>query len=305
MKSEFKRNYNIEIVSPVVMSGADRSNAELRISSIKGMLRWWFRFYKSSFINLKELKELENKVFGSTEKAVLFWMRLEDVLQLTGDAYLCMNDKRSRQNEAPKDYNKIKRKAFLPHQSFQLWIKFLPNYMYISEIENSLKLLSFFGGLGSRWRRGFGSVMINEFSIEENTLDDIAKKIKDKIKDLKGTERMKSFMNFSNTKIYLIIPKSGFWSSWNSAMDDLRDKIYRPLKHHLSTFGQPINKIAYKPQYGDREVSPIVFQIKKTNDNLYYAVILIWEVWKEAQNCINFLQNTLNQSHNVLELNLS
>ena len=50
------------------MAGFNKNKVELRSSSIKGMLRWWFRFYKSSFLNVDKLRKFENEVFGSTEK---------------------------------------------------------------------------------------------------------------------------------------------------------------------------------------------------------------------------------------------
>ena len=58
------------------MAGFNKNKVELRSSSIKGMLRWWFRFYKSSFLNVDKLRKFENEVFGSTENGCLFYMRM-------------------------------------------------------------------------------------------------------------------------------------------------------------------------------------------------------------------------------------
>jgi CRISPR-associated protein, Cmr1 family len=65
-----------EIITPIIISGIDKNKVELRSSSIKGMLRWWFRFYKSSFLNVDKLRKFENEVFGSTENGCLFYMRI-------------------------------------------------------------------------------------------------------------------------------------------------------------------------------------------------------------------------------------
>jgi len=150
-----------------MISGIDKNSVGLRILSIKGILRWWFRFYKSSFLTVDELRKLENEVFGSTEKSCLFYMRLSEEPQNKEDAYLCMNDK--RKEEAQKDYSKVKRKAFSPSSDFGIKFRFSPHFNHQKEVENSLMLLSFFGS-GTRWRKGFGSVQIKAFELSGTTL---------------------------------------------------------------------------------------------------------------------------------------
>jgi CRISPR-associated protein Cmr1 len=155
-------------------------------------------------------------------------------------------------------------------------------------------LLSLFGGIGARWRRGFGSVQIEDFSYKGKNLEELANELKNKIKDLKeiqvkDNEKLNCFMNITNTKIYLIKPKNDFWNSWESAMNDLRDNFYRKMKNQLK-----MKKIAYKPSNGEREVSPVIIQIKKTKNNNYFGVVLVYEKWSEFKNFedkINALTN--------------
>jgi len=98
-----------------MISGIDKNSVGLRILSIKGILRWWFRFYKSSFLTVDKLRELENEVFGSTEKSCLFYMRLLKEPQNKEDAYLCMNDKR---NERKKELFTNQTKSLFPFFGF-------------------------------------------------------------------------------------------------------------------------------------------------------------------------------------------
>jgi len=279
-----------EVITPIIIAGIDKNKVELRSSSIKGMLRWWFRFYKSSFLDVQNLRDFENKIFGSTENGCLFYMRILNFPQSIEDAYLCMNDKRKKgQNGAGKDYYKIKRPAYLPNQNFEISFKFFPHFKYQNELENSLMLLSLFGGIGARWRRGFGSVQIENFKLKSDTLESLSKEIVGKIKDLKGSNKPNDFMSISNTKIYLIKPKDKFWDSWESAMDNLRDNFYRKIKNQLK-----MGKIAYKPSNGEREVSPVIIQIKKTKNNNYFGVVLVYEKRSEFKNFedkINALTN--------------
>jgi CRISPR-associated protein Cmr1 len=163
-----------EVITPIIIAGIDKNEVELRNSSIKGMLRWWFRFYKSSFLDVDKLRKFENEVFGSTENGCLFYMRILNFPQNIGDAYLCMNDRRKKgQNGARNDYYKIKRSAYLPNQNFEISFKFFPHFKYQNELENSLMLLSLFGGIGARWRRGFGSFQIENFSYKRKSLEEL------------------------------------------------------------------------------------------------------------------------------------
>jgi len=278
-----------EVITPIIIAGIDKNKVELRSSSIKGMLRWWFRFYKSSFLDVDKLRKFENEVFGSTENGCLFYMRILNFPQNIGDAYLCMNDRREKgQNGARNDYYKIKRSAYLPNQNFEISFKFFPHFKYQNELENSLMLLSLFGGIGARWRRGFGSVQIENFKLKSDTLESLSNEIRVKIKNLRGSNKPNNFMSISNTKIYLIKPKGKFWNSWESAMNDLRDNFYRKMKNQLKT-----NRIAYRP-YGDREVSPLIIQIKKLEKGNYFGVILVWEKWNRFKEFEEFLKGLEN-----------
>jgi len=184
-------SYKFSIITPLIISGVDKDRVELRTQSVKGILRWWFRFYKSSFLNVNDLRNFENEVFGSTENSASFYMRV-------------INE--------------------------PLIFKFLPHFQHQKELENSIMLLSLFGGIGARWRRGFGGVQATKLELKSDELENLSKEINEKIKNLKGNDnKPDDFMSISNTKIYLMKPENKFWNSWESAMDDLRDNFYRKL----------------------------------------------------------------------------
>lgn len=57
------------IVTPMFISGADQTKAELRVPSIKGALRFWWRalnYEKDS----KILLDRESKIFGSSDQKI-------------------------------------------------------------------------------------------------------------------------------------------------------------------------------------------------------------------------------------------
>ncbi|MCM8809922.1 MAG: type III-B CRISPR module RAMP protein Cmr1 [Candidatus Omnitrophica bacterium] len=272
-------NYNFSIITPLIMAGADRNEVELREASLKGILRWWFRFYKGASLKLQELKEKEGEIWGSQELAsrIKILIKKEKFAHKNHLAYLCMNDK------GGKKIN-IKRKAFNEGQDFEVNFEILDpsdTNNVAKELRNTLFFLSNFGGLGARWRRGFGSVMVEGFKILGNDLEEIAQNLEQELnnfQDFRNEKNEQSFMNLSNTSIYLVSPKSKLWDTWVKAMDELRDNLYRELKKRLSISAIAIGK--------PRKVSPLIIQIKKTNGG-YYGVILIWKNWNLYEKCVS------------------
>lgn len=63
-------NFELEAITPIFMRGADQRNAEIRASSIKGLMRWWFRALAGNYFgnDIAGLRKVENYAFGSTSK---------------------------------------------------------------------------------------------------------------------------------------------------------------------------------------------------------------------------------------------
>lgn len=269
------------IITPLVMAGMERDSAELRAASIKGTLRWWYRFYKASHCkDLDELRKNEFSIFGSTESASCFSLRIISEPQYSDDAYLCMNDRREeKQGGALKNYSKITRRSFSPGQQFILRLNFFSIHEdKLSEVKTALIMLSFFGGIGARWRRGFGSIMIEQDNnrLEEQSLDRLAQNIRNRLRSIiGGFKDLNGFMNLGNTELFLIKHKNGFWNKWCEAMNHLRDNFYRELKKTLG-----VRYIAVRgPIRGSREVSPLIIQIKQVHNGDYFGVVLVWKNW--------------------------
>ena len=274
------KSYEFELITPLIMTGAKKDKIEFRTQSIIGILRWWFRFYKACEVeNLGELKKIEDKIWGSQEKAKEFWLKIEKYPREERDyyAYLRMND---------KTRDKIKRPAFKPeNNTFSLSFKYLGNFDSQGEIEKTLKFLSTFGGLGARWRRGFSSVIWNEVVLSGSNLDEIIDKIK-KILELNTSkpdsadDGLDEFMNLKNTSIYLVKPENKFWDNWKNGINSLREEFYRPLKKYLELREIKLSR-----------TSPLIIQIKKSGDNNYFGVLLLWKLWKRFSECEDFIEN--------------
>jgi len=260
------RIYKFEIVTPLIMSGADSRNVELRTQSIKGMLRWWYRFLNGGGIDLITLKEQESNIFGSQEKASKIKLKLElGSNNATTQAYLCMNDNQDNQF---KSYSRIFRQAYNENYSFNLEVVFYDKNL-ISEFENLLTFINYFGGFGSRWRRGFGSVVIDNLKREFNNKNELTEYLKTLIPNKLNQNIDLSFTNLSNSDLFIIMPKNENWQSWQDAMNDLRVNFYREFKRQIDT-----ERIGNSDT---QRASPLIIQIKKTkiaNKDQYYGVII-------------------------------
>lgn len=302
------RNYEckLQIVTPIIMGGARKNSLELREQSINGILRWWFRFYGGlKYQDLQDLQKRESEVFGSTNRAKRFYIRILQKPQSTEKAYLCMNDRRKKgENGAVANYNERVRTSYAPNQEFILNFRFMPHFLkeYEKDLKNSILCLSLFGGIGARWRRGFGSIVVEEFILCGEELEEIKKEINEKLmelniqRDVSKIKPLQEFINFTNTKIFLIKPKNEFWDSYESAMNDLRDNFYRALKHELKT-----SEVSYSPKGSKRKTSPLIIQIKKNAKNHYFGVILVWQEWPQKKPVEDFL--TKLKKYEFIEVN--
>ncbi|MBF0176262.1 MAG: type III-B CRISPR module RAMP protein Cmr1 [Magnetococcales bacterium] len=182
-----------EIVTPMFLGGADPAKAEalFRLASLRGVLRWWWRalhypnFYAAAQVAtrrreaaLQELHKAEVRLFGSSEDgqgAVL--MRLEKVenLEMVKPKTKLMNGKRivgpgacylAGQGTFGKEAGVITRSCLQKDQSLiiSLMVKEKAERWEVDSLVRALKILGLLGGIGSRSRRGWGSVRLVELT---------------------------------------------------------------------------------------------------------------------------------------------
>lgn len=197
----YKAIFGIEVITPLMMSSGEimpggtypkdkknekgqfyqvtynkkLKNAELRVPSIKGVMRWWFRAI-TGLADIKQLKKLEDDIFGSTEGGSKVKIRIENVNleepvvwkgewwkeyecseKINGKKYINGYRYLSYTNfvEASETKTADVRKFINPGDIFNLIITSLDK----SAIEFALISLWFaihFGSFGNRARRGFG-----------------------------------------------------------------------------------------------------------------------------------------------------
>jgi len=178
LKATFK------IVTPLFMSGSDQTIAELRPPSLKGVIRFWWRALAYSRLdgNVEELSRQEAALFGSTEQVSSILIRISTTRKqamtevetvhpilknLPGARYLGygLMDAFDGTNTTA---GKLQRPCISHGQTFE--VKFISKSEIPEDLINAVKLSGLLGGMGSRARKGFGSLALNALFLEEEPI---------------------------------------------------------------------------------------------------------------------------------------
>jgi len=327
--------FQAEVLTPLVIAGADPKSPNvmaegLRPPSLRGAMRWWFRAMMGGIVgahdNYKTLRHLEEKVFGSTHQCSSIRLRTFLDKGTQDVAYLCMNDRRSKKFSAPKDYDKIQKTGIAPNGQVIIQLE-SQSHTELALALCSLWLTAMLGGVGNRSRRGFGSLALSpkgsstvrviqhlnlDYSCPDKPLIDIAAFLESNLKQIYSffkhyapevSPLAPKFFVLSKmqAKLWLIKPRYRFWTSWQEAMNELRDNIYRFYKasFNLSAIGSADPRFA----------SPLIIQIKRAALNRYFGVLLAfdhswyrqqwWVSWTQLE---EFLQSLLGYEYQEVTL---
>ena len=271
-----------KIVTPLFMGGASQQ-AELRTQSINGVLRWWFRVAGGSL-------EDEKRIFGwagETSNQGVVRIFIEEPTFQT-QPFL------SRQpgfNYLGFSLKLTSRHAIQENQTFDLKISFHPKATEddIKKFFSALWLAFNLGNFGSRARRGFGAIKIEEIKERGSPLTnncyglnfvpsgDLKNWIKgnlEKIKEiLKPNPRKDIPYLFENFEIYDF--KSD--NSWQNLLNEVGNeyKNFRQDKNlnDRIILGLPIMAVGKYRMI--RRSSPLIFKIINTDKNNYTLLIII------------------------------
>ncbi len=278
--------FECETITPMFLAGADGKTPEFRPPSIKGAMRFWWRAM-NGHLSIKELREEEGKIFGTSDEKIgrsKFSIRVKpQELHSSKDklpshpvmvktysinileylAYGTYEYEKGRGNIFIRDYIK-------PNQKFSLSI-FLSDTLE-NDIINIVKLLSTFGGLGSRSRNGFGSFKILSINDENDSF----------------------YFNFKKNDYSLKLPKYSALSQgmrlWKTDQQDKWDDalaklgiIYRNARNMLESkyvyskrqyIAAPIIVGKSQESMMDRHSKPYFMSVHLAGNNKYVGYIL-------------------------------
>ena len=170
-----------EIVTPMFLGDANQNATRIRESSIKGALAFWWRALnysrfvettKSETEALQAMQTEEQSLFGGPKGQAAFLMHISRQPNKYNEQFLFETNKTivgpgarylgyGLMGAFGKDSGKLVRSCLSHGQSFDLQIVFR-NTEVISKLLPALKLLGLLGGLGSRVRRGWGSISLTD-----------------------------------------------------------------------------------------------------------------------------------------------
>lgn len=222
------------VSTPMFLGGADNTNtAEIRAFSVRGVLRFWWRAlaWCRHADDIKAMHEEESRLFGSADQNFgqgAFLMKL-DVLsggetiekrkvpfgleKMDGARYLGYGiieafGSRKKQTSA----GELLRPCIAPPTIFEMQLLFKGSKgdqknlceKHVQQICDALKAMGLFGGLGSRSRKGFGSLTL--LSLEDGdellfkrpeTSEEYSREVKTLLSEAQRAESTPTFSAFN------------------------------------------------------------------------------------------------------------
>jgi len=315
----YTTKFKCSVVTPMFMSGADKSTPELRPSEFKGMMRFWWRAAKAEN-NITKLREEEAEIFGGTGESE---GRSKVKIALKGQSPPVGKDI----SDEIKDFSGCK---YLLYSTFALKTrgeriirKYIKSYyeFYITLEaldENSFKhalcslwLAIYLGGFGTRARRGGGCLSVKEdsgnpiglnFKATAKSESELSKWISinlSKIKSIIETVGTSKYTNLSESKILILKPRE----NWIDALNCIGEKFCtfrndnKSSLWEMAAFGMPIMHSGFRirmvpynenNRISERLCSPLIIKVIKSGSLYFPAVIRlnfdVGRVGKERRN---------------------
>ncbi|RAL22724.1 type III-B CRISPR module RAMP protein Cmr1 [Thermoflavimicrobium daqui] len=164
------------IITPMFIHGIYPQKAELRLPSVKGCLRFWFRaIHPGYFVQTDQRRKaptLEEMIFGSAQHGQSRFLMHLPKHSLRHVPYF-----EPRRGTCSFFVVKgVSKHYFLPGQSFSLSFAFRPeeNQLRMKQVYQaviaSTWLLGNIGGLGSHTRRSYGSLLLEEWQSDDHSI---------------------------------------------------------------------------------------------------------------------------------------
>ena len=176
---------SFEIVTPSFAGDADKNRAKFRLSSINGLLRYWFRAVAwPEYEDLNKVKEAELNVFGgagSETDTKKHAFRLRAIKTAIRGYYSPQSQFDQKNKLSGINYlagqgcihfrNGLQRAAIKENSHFILKLQFIRpvEEKEFNLLLKAIKCLGLIGGVGSRTRRGFGSLVLQYLKVNDQT----------------------------------------------------------------------------------------------------------------------------------------
>lgn len=270
-----------EIVTPMFIGDANQQATAIRPTAIKGALRFWWRAM-NGHLSSSELAKEEGRLFGSTDGAGVF------SLSVTGnDKFQALTD------WPPKDANNSS--SYMgygltgdqqnPHREYiPAGVHFDVNLTFDQKatasdkqhIQKALEAFGLFGSLGSRARRGFGSVQLiklNGTNFISMTQPQVKQWLKNNLDSTLKKQDQIAFTAFSADSFFAI-PESTIANDFKATHSKLgslykQARALKPTKVR-AVFGLPLKAV----NESLRRASPVFFKVFKNPQGKHQGLVL-------------------------------
>lgn len=306
----------LETVTPLFLGGADARGApELRALSFRGVLRYWLRVALGGVLggNIEVVRKEEENVFGSssegTGQASTIIIRVNEQSPLPKTSYSQIVGEKRIGNRKTMEYpglaylffiargtRKESERSALSYGTFTLSLSVRPSakegYDSLIKAYFALWLFTHLGGIGSRSRRGAGSLQVISVQGEPRFLENLPLLITQaptpqalkteleqglrKIRRVFGTEenqlvQVPSSFDVIHPEACKIWIVDRTYSTWKQALDEVgkafrdfrnrRQPDYQTVKNSIQ-YGKPLLKPVERATYG----LPIQFYYRSLNN---------------------------------------
>ena len=273
----YEAKFEVEAITPIFMRGADQSQAEIRSSSIKGLMRWWFRALAGNYFGdrINYLKEKENEIFGSTgcETGITVEVEFPEPEPFNFDefkdlSYLWFSIKLLKRKGQFEKY-------YPAGAIFEITLKSINKQAFKTSLVTLWTLISL-GSIGFRSRRGAGSVKFVGGDVDKledlglswrfSSERDLSSSINSAISIIGDTLKLKSLTKLTPQAYPILNPKTAYVGLWNPKTGNpilaLKkfQREYQNLRRHINkreriVFGLPV-KLRGKGTKNIRDVIP-------------------------------------------------
>lgn len=231
-----KLSVDLKLVSPAFVGGAEPEKAELRVASLRGLLRFWWRATQPP-MSPAELRKKENELFGGTDTGQSkFLMRITEDSAKTLPAGTNVANSIGYLGYGIAEYKprqgvRTVRDALDAGSRFTLQLLFKKGAAgRKDELLEALWCLTHLGGMGSRSRRGFGSTVVADvegadFPALPRSPEELRERIEEKFWELEVRERdgLPDYTALSRHTAIVVWPMRT--NSWRDALRDIGDRL--------------------------------------------------------------------------------
>jgi CRISPR-associated protein Cmr1 len=270
-----------EIVTPMFLGDAEQKATAIRPTSIKGALRFWWRAL-NGHLSLAELAEKEARLFGSTDGGGVFRLSVSSVGKFQPQTDWPIKDPNNASSYMGygliRDGQNPQREYIPANLFFEVTLSFQANAGDADKqsVQTALEAFGLFGSLGSRARRGFGSIQLtklNDRLIPAPTKESLKQWFQQHLSVALKDKNQLNYTAFGSDS-YFALPSVFLRNSYTSAHFSM-GASYQLTRKELKTtlravYGLPLKNVNEKL----RRASPVLFKVIKTAQGKYQGMVL-------------------------------